>query len=194
MVAEFEAGAEMAVGEEGGAHAGAEGEGEFDTFAADGAIALDGGVVGDADGLLPAFFKLFLQGEADPFGVEVGGGVGDAALDDAGKADGDAVEGGQQRVELVEAPEHGQRRGDGGRRDALAVADGLAVGVEQHGLEAGAADVDGEGDGAGGLSGTRLGGLGGSGFCGFGSHQGNCRTLRQGIGKGMSSPMGHGRL
>ena len=103
MVAEFEAGAEVAVGEERRAHAGAEGEGQLDAVAADGAVALHGGVVGHADGLLPALFKLRLQREADPSGMEVGGGVGDAALDDAGKSDGDAVEAGQTRAQLVEA-------------------------------------------------------------------------------------------
>jgi len=102
-VGEFEAGTEAAVGEQSRAQAGAEGEGELDALAADGSIALHGGVVGHADGLLPAFFKFFLQRETYPLGVEVGGGVGDAALDDAGKADGDAVEFWEERVELVEA-------------------------------------------------------------------------------------------
>ena len=46
--------------------------------------------------------------------MEVGGGVGDAALDDAGEADGDAVEGGQQGVELVEPAEDGQGVGTAG--------------------------------------------------------------------------------
>ena len=40
--------------------------------------------------------------------MEVGGGEGDAVLDDTGKADGDAVEGGQEGMELIEAPEHDQ--------------------------------------------------------------------------------------
>lgn len=136
MVSEFEAGAEVAIGEEGRAQAGAEGEGELDTFAADGSVALDGGVVGDADGLAPALFKLFLEGETCPFGVQVGGCEGDAVFNDAGKTDGDAVEAGEERVELVEAFEDGQRRGHGGGGDAVAVADGLAGGVEEHGLEA----------------------------------------------------------
>src|ERR1017187_2415830 len=60
VVAEFKAGAEPAVGEKGGAHAGAEGKREFDALAADGAIALYCSVVGDADGPLPALLKFGL--------------------------------------------------------------------------------------------------------------------------------------
>ena len=58
----------MAIGEERRAHAGAEGEGHLDAFALDGAVTLDGGVVGDADGFLPALFQLPLEGVADPMG------------------------------------------------------------------------------------------------------------------------------
>jgi len=149
VVAEFEAGAEVAVGEEGRAEAGAEGEDELDAVALDGAVAGDIGVVADADGLLPALFQLSLKLEAGPTGMEVEGSQGGSVLDDAGKTDRDAIEFGQQGAEAVEAAEDEFRGGNLRGDDALALADGLACRIKKHGLQARAADVDGHGDGAG---------------------------------------------
>ena len=47
------------------------------------------------------------------------------------------------RMKLVEHPQHGARRGDGGRDHALPLAERLAARIEQHGFDAGAANVDG---------------------------------------------------
>ena len=72
MVAQFEAGAEVAVGEQRRAQAGAEREHQFDAVALDGSIAGHIGVVAHADGLLPALFQLGLEREAPrPEGMEV---------------------------------------------------------------------------------------------------------------------------
>ena len=77
--------------------------------------------------------------------------------------------GGEALVQFIEAAQNLDRRGNSGGVDAFALADGLAFGVEEHGLETGAADVDGESDGA-------LGGRCGAvrrcrRLFGFGGHQ-----------------------
>src|ERR1035437_39466 len=152
VVAQLEAGNKVAVGEEGRAEAGAQGQHQFHAIALDGAIAGHVGVVAHADGLLPALFKLRLEWEtAGPQGMEVEAEVGAAVLDDSGETDGDEVEGAHQLSQFVEPYKYRFGRGDGWRYHALALADGLAGGVEEQGLEAGATDVDGHGDGAGWL-------------------------------------------
>ena len=102
VMAEFEAGAELAIGEERRAHAGAECQKQFHAVALDGAVALHGGVIGHADGLLPALFQLALQRKIGPLGVQVDGGVYDAALDHARKAHRNAIEAGQARAQDVQ--------------------------------------------------------------------------------------------
>lgn len=171
VVAELEAGAEVTAGEEGRAEACAEGEDEFNAVALDGAVAGDIGVIAHAGGLLPALFEFGLEGETlGPEGMEVEGEVGAAKLDNAGEADGNAIEGGHELAQFIEAFEHGVWRRDGWSEDALAFADGFAFGVEEDGFEAGAADVDGHGDGENGLVvGVERNGRGGC--CGLGSHQ-----------------------
>ena len=122
-------------------------ESELDAVADDGAVALNGRIVGHAHGLFPALLKFKLQWIAHPCGMQICGGVGGAALDDAGKTDGNAIEGGELFAEFLKAGEHQWRRGNGGSVDALTLADRLARRVEQHGFEAGATDVDCESDG-----------------------------------------------
>ena len=72
-----------------------------------------------------------------------------SALDDARKTNRDAIEAGQQLAQFVEAGQHSDRFGHGRRHHTLPLADRLAVGVEQHGLQARTAHIDGERDGAG---------------------------------------------
>ena len=157
VVAELER-AEMAVDVERRAHAGAEGDDHLNALALDRAIALDSGVVGHANGLLPPLLKLSLKVEVHPQGMQVDGRIGDAVLSDARKADRGTVEVPQRTDESVKGGKNGARRGHCGGFNALALAERFAGGVEQHGLETGAADVDGEGDGAGGFVG-RGGGI-----------------------------------
>src|SRR5215469_17328388 len=91
VVAEFER--DQAAGsEDGRAHAGAESDDHLDAFAPDGAVALDGRVVGHADGALPPLFKFALQREAGPRWVQVEGAPRNAALHHAGKSDRNAIE------------------------------------------------------------------------------------------------------
>ena len=91
-MAEFESGAQTSVGKERGAQAGAERDREFHAVALDGAIALHGGVVGNAHRLLPALFEFLFQRKAVPQGMKIRGGIGDAFLDHAGESDRDAIE------------------------------------------------------------------------------------------------------
>ena len=168
MVGELEAGAETATGEERRAESSTQRESQFHAVADDGAVALNGRIVGHADGPFPALLKFKLQWIAHPCGMQVRRGVGGAALDDAGKTDRNAIEGGELFAEFFKAGEHEGRRGNGGRVDALALANRLARRVEQHGLEAGAADVDRERDGR--LFVGRCAGRWRSGFDGFDGH------------------------
>ena len=161
MVGKLQAGAEAAVSEERGAQAGAEGERQLDALALDGSVALDGGVVADAHRPLPALFQLGLERESYPFGVQISRRPRGSALDDARKTNRDAVEGGQELAQFVEAGQNGLRRGHRRREHALPLADRLAVGVQEHGLQPRTADVDGDRDGAGGV-----GGSAGRGRCG----------------------------
>jgi hypothetical protein len=101
--------------------------------------------------------------------MQVRGGECGPALDDAWKADGNAIEGRELRTQFIETGEHEGRRRDGGRVDTLAFADRPSRGIEKHGLEAGAADVNGERDG--GLFVGRYDGRRGSGFGGFDGHR-----------------------
>src|ERR1700733_9664820 len=114
---------------------------------------------------MPAPFKLFLQWKVDPPRIQIDGGVGDSVLDHAGKSYGDAVEFRQTRTELIEDKQDGARRGDFWSENALAFAERPAAGIEQHGLDAGAADVDGKSD-------RVCGGACGFGRGGFRCHQG----------------------
>uniref|UniRef100_E6QP39 Uncharacterized protein n=1 Tax=mine drainage metagenome TaxID=410659 RepID=E6QP39_9ZZZZ len=106
VVGELEAGAEMSVGEERRAESGAEGETEFDALAVDGSVALNGGVVGQADRLFPAFLQGFFKREICPCRVEVEGGQGGSVLDDSGKADRDAIKGGHLFFQCFENGEN----------------------------------------------------------------------------------------
>src|SRR5271157_2085137 len=152
----------MAIDVERRAHAGAEGEDHLNALALDRAIALDGGVVGYTNRLLPQFLKRSLEVEVLPQGMQVDGRVSDAVLSDARKANRGAVEAPQRLDEPVQGGKNGARRGHCGRFNALALAERLAGGVKQHGLEAGAADVDGESDWAGSFAGRVCGMFGGA--------------------------------
>src|SRR5438552_5938190 len=73
MMAEFESRAEAAIGEERGAETGSEGNGKFHAIAFDGSVALDGGVISQANRLLPAFLQFCFEREVVPGRVEVRG-------------------------------------------------------------------------------------------------------------------------
>src|SRR4051812_8989253 len=93
MVAEFEIGDEPSVDVQAGTQAGTEGERELHALAVDDAVALQICVVHHANGAAYDGFHVVLQGELDPHLVaQVGRAEGDAALDDTGKTDGDAIE------------------------------------------------------------------------------------------------------
>ncbi len=124
---------------------------QLHAVAFDGSVALHGGVVGHAHRLLPARLELLLQRKTVPCGMQIGGGIRDAFLDHAGKPDRDAIESGQRFAQLVQAFEHGPGRGHGRRHHALALADGMALGIDQHRFQARAADIDAHGDGVGGF-------------------------------------------
>src|SRR5580698_3158028 len=137
----------MAFRVEGRTEAGAKGENHLDALALNCGEALHGCVVGYADGFLPAFLELSLEVELDPFGMEIDGGVDDAALDDSGKADGDTIELRDLRFELFDSGEHARGCRVLRCRGAEAVGEGLAGRVKKHDLDAGAADVDAKGSG-----------------------------------------------
>lgn len=144
MMAEFETGDEHAIDEERGSESGADGDGEFEAGAADGAVALHGSVVGDSGGDIEGLFELVLEIEADPFGIEIVRGQDLAALDYSGKAAGDAIEGSEG---FGEGGEHGEDlRGFGGvgRLQANAFADGFAVHGDEQGFGSSAPDIEAE--------------------------------------------------
>jgi len=147
MVAQFEAGAKVSVGEQRRPHSCAQREGKLDAVALNGAVTLHGGIVGYPHRLSPALFELGFQGETHPTGMQIRRGPRDALFDDARKTDGNPVEAGKQAVQLLEPAEHRLRSWDFRSDDALPLADRLSGGVQKHGFEAGAADVDGERDG-----------------------------------------------
>ena len=131
------------------AHASAESKRQLHALALDGSVTLHIGVVADAHRLLPAFFQLRLERKAYPSGMQVSRRPGGSALDDAGKADRDAIEAGQQLAQLVESGQHRFGRGHCRGHDPLPLANRLAGGVQQHGLQLRAANVDGQRDRAG---------------------------------------------
>src|SRR5271157_5905909 len=130
MEAQLQAGDEVAIGKEGAAQAGTQGEHQLDAPALDDSVAGDVGVVAHTDGLAPTLGELVLEGEVAPVGMEVDGEDGDAALDDAGKANGDAVEVRKWGAEFIESGEYDLGRGHGRRDDAQPLADGVAGGIE----------------------------------------------------------------
>ena len=150
VVGKFEVGGEASVFGEAGAEASAEGDDHFDAPAGDGAEALDVGVVEDADGFAEFAGEGEVEIKAEPCALaEVVCGEDFATADEAGEADGDAVVAGEWGDEFCEGGDHfrGAALGRGG--DAKAFGDHFSSGVEEGGFEAGAADVYGEGDGAG---------------------------------------------
>ncbi len=147
VVRKLEAGAEMPIGEERRAKASAEREAEFDALAVDGSVTLNGGVVCQADGLFPAILQVFFEWKIGPGGIEVEGGESCAVLDDSGKAYGDAIKGGHLFFERIEDREHSIGSRWGGGEFAESVGERLSGSVDGHHLEAGAADVNAEGNG-----------------------------------------------
>ena len=123
-----------------------------------------------------------MQGEVGPIGMEVDGENGDAVLHDAGKADRNAIETRQELVQSIEFTQDGFGSGHGGGNNALALAEGIAGWVEQHRLEAGAADVNRERD--------RAGRNGGAGHENFEGHQRNCSVWGWGCEGRVEGPTG----
>jgi len=177
MHAQLEAGNQVAVGEQGAAQAGAQREHQFHAMPLDGAIAGDIGVVGHTHRLLPALDQPVLQGETCPIGMQVVGQDANAALDDAGHADGDAVEARQQSEQFIKPGQHRLRRGHGRSGDAQTLAHRHAGSIQQHGLQPRAANIDGQRDGVGWVGRNHRGGGGDDGD-GSGGH-GNFRSHLQ---------------
>ena len=92
--------------------------------------------------------------------MQVVGQDANAVLDHAGKADRDAVEARQLLAQFIKPGQHRLRRGHSRSGDALPLADRLAGCIQQHGLQRGAANVDGQRDGAGWVGRNRRGGGG----------------------------------
>ena len=135
----------MAVDENHRSEAGAERNHQFHAAAGNGAEALHVGIVGDAHRPLQRVVQLSLEREIVPALAQIGCGIYDAVLDHPRKTHRNAIELALGFCQLADDADHLTRRGASGRRDARAVGQRAAALVQQHGLDAGAADIDAQG-------------------------------------------------
>jgi hypothetical protein len=143
MMPEFEVNA-IAVDENHRAHAGAERDDQFDAVTGDAAEALHVGVVGDAHRAFQRAPELLLERKIVPSLAQVGRGIDDAVLGHPRKTHRDAIELAVARGQLADDSDYLARRGALRRRDARAIGQRAAALVEQLGLDARAADIEGK--------------------------------------------------
>src|SRR5439155_6682211 len=146
MVGKLEVGGEAAVEVERRAEAGSEGDDQLDASTPDDGQPLKVGVVRHPDGLPESAGQGAREVDALPARVtEVRRRLDAAVAHDSRKADSDTVVRGKGRDELRQRLDHDPRRPPDGRRHAHAVDEHPTPRIQDGGLEAGTADVDGEG-------------------------------------------------
>src|SRR4029453_14323706 len=144
VVGELQVRDEHAVDEDRRAEPGPEGEHHLDPLPGDAAETLDVGVVADASGLAGHLYEGIGEIESTPLRMQAGGRLDDFSAAAPGDAAREPVERRLPPQEPPERPQHGFRSRRPRRRNADPFVEGRALRVEDHDLEAGPTDVDGE--------------------------------------------------